>query len=126
MWELHSSPDQRLMIAEINQVIPCDLVIMDGLKAFVTGGPDKGTLVAPSLLLLSSDRVAIDAVGVAVLRWYNTTAKVSAGAIFLQEQIRRAAELGIGARSPDQIELVPIGKTSRAAANNLTDLLFAQ
>ena len=43
MWELHSSPNQRRMIAEINNNYNLDFVLMDGIKAFVTGGPDKGT-----------------------------------------------------------------------------------
>jgi len=126
MWELHTSPDQRLMIAEINKDIPCDLVIMDGIKSFITGGPDKGDLAEPSLLLLSTDRVAIDAVGVAILRSYNTTAKVSSGRIFDQEQIKRAAELGIGVDSPARIELVPIGSKAEKSARELSSLLSAQ
>jgi uncharacterized protein (DUF362 family) len=108
MWELHSSPYQRLMIAEINKYIPCHLVIMDGLKAFVTEGPDKGKLVEPGLLILSEDRVAADAVGVGILRSFGTTPKVMKGKIFDQEQIKRAAELGVGVRSPAEIELVPV------------------
>ena len=61
IWELHSSPNQRQMIAEINSNYNLDFVLMDGIKAFVTGGPDRGTLVEPNLLLASRDRVAIDA-----------------------------------------------------------------
>ena len=33
---------QRKMIAEINCSYNVDFVLMDGIKAFVTGGPDKG------------------------------------------------------------------------------------
>jgi len=40
---------------------------MDGIKAFISGGPEKGELIEPNLLLASEDRVAIDAVGVAIL-----------------------------------------------------------
>lgn len=42
MTELHRSPLQRTLIAEISQVFRNDLIIMDGLKAFVTGGPHRG------------------------------------------------------------------------------------
>ena len=35
MNELHSSPDQRRMIAEINTVYQPDLVVLDGVAAFV-------------------------------------------------------------------------------------------
>lgn len=36
-----------------------DLIIMDGRKAFVSGGPDKGQVIEPGLLLASADLVAI-------------------------------------------------------------------
>ena len=68
MRELHTSPFQRLMIAEINEFYRTDLVLMDAAKGFVNGGPEKGKLVSPNLLIASKDRVAVDAVGVALLR----------------------------------------------------------
>ncbi len=68
MWELHGSPYQRLMIAEINKSYQVDFVVMDATEAFVSGGPDKGSEVEPGLMLASRDRVAIDAVGVAILQ----------------------------------------------------------
>ncbi|MHA2179131.1 MAG: DUF362 domain-containing protein, partial [Candidatus Thorarchaeota archaeon] len=43
MKELHSSRHQRKMIAEINAAYNWDLVIMDGIVAFVDGGPMEGT-----------------------------------------------------------------------------------
>lgn len=66
MWELHVSPNQRLMIAEINKYIPNHLVIIDGLKGFATEGPDEGRLIESQIMILSEDRVAADAVGVGV------------------------------------------------------------
>lgn len=62
----------------------------------------------PGIMLASADRVALDAVGVAVLRIYGTTGDVSKGAIFRQEQIARAAELGLGASKASDVEVVPI------------------
>jgi uncharacterized protein (DUF362 family) len=106
MKELHTSPHQRSMIAEINQAFEPSLVILDALSAFSTGGPSQGTLVHPGLILASTDRVAIDAVGVAILRTYETTPEVLSGRIFQQEQIQRAVELGLGVSSPADIELV--------------------
>jgi uncharacterized protein (DUF362 family) len=68
MWELHGSPHQRQMIAEINKFYKVNFVLMDATKAFASGGPEKGTEVEPNLMLTSMDRVAIDAIGVAILR----------------------------------------------------------
>jgi uncharacterized protein (DUF362 family) len=126
MWELHGSPHQRRMIAEINQHYDCDLVVMDGLKAFVDQGPEKGELVEPGLLLASCDRVAIDAVGIAVLRKHGSTKNVMKGKIFELEQIARAAELGVGVKAASDIEVVPLDEGSRGAAEELRGILENQ
>jgi uncharacterized protein (DUF362 family) len=123
MWELHGSPFQRLMIAEINQFYRADLVVMDGIKAFVSGGPEKGELVEPNLLLASEDRVAIDAVGVAILRIYGATEHVRKGNIFGLDQIRRAAELDIGVKSASEIRLTPLNDESRGLAEKIERVL---
>lgn len=119
MAELHMSPNQRKMIAEINNYYNVDMVIMDGIKAFITKGPETGETVSPNLLLASDDRVAIDAVGVAVLRNYGTKTSISKGKIFEQDQIKRAAELGIGVKSPTEIELVPLNEQSGKDAEDI-------
>jgi uncharacterized protein (DUF362 family) len=115
MYELHASPFQRLMIAEINKFYAVDLVVMDAATAFVSGGPDKGTGVEPGLMLASKDRVAVDAAGVAILREFGASGLVKKP-VFELEQIRRAAELGIGARSAEAVELVPLDEQGREAA----------
>ena len=124
MWELHVSRNQRLMIAEVNKSIPTHLIIMDGMQAFVSEGPDKGKLVEPGLLLASDDRVAIDAVGVAVLRIYGTATKIAKGKIFDLDQIKRAAELKIGASSPSEIEVVPVNDESKAILGRIKQTLI--
>ena len=105
MWELHTSPFQRQMIAEINRRYNADVVVMDGVRAFVSGGPERGEVVEPNLLFASKDRVALDAVGVAVLRIYGAGGAVNKGRIFELDQIRRAAELGVGVGSVKEIRL---------------------
>ncbi len=119
MTELHSSPDQRIMIAEINSAYQPALVVLDGVEAFVNGGPDKGKLVQPGVVLAGNDRVAIDAVGVAILRYFGTTPEVANGPIFRLEQIARAVELGLAASSPDQIELVTADNESETFAKQI-------
>lgn len=112
MWELHGSPFQRQMIAEINSHYNLDFVLMDGIKAFVTGGPEKGKEVEPNLLLASKDRVAIDAVGVAILKMYGAKGKVGEADVFDQDQLKRATELGFGVKSADEIQLTPLNDAS--------------
>jgi uncharacterized protein (DUF362 family) len=123
MTELHSSPHQRRMIAEINAAYRPDLIVLDGVEAFVDGGPDRGTLVESQVVLAGTDRVAIDAVGVALLRYYGTTAQVSYGPIWEQEQIARAVELGLGAAGPEEIELVTDDPESAAYAEEIRQIL---
>jgi uncharacterized protein (DUF362 family) len=116
MNELHRSPDQRRMIAEINTAYQPAFVVMDAWQAFTTAGPDKGTTVDPHLMLAATDRVALDAVGVAILRQYGTTPEVSRGSIFQLEQIARAVELGVGVGRADLIDLVTDDQASADAA----------
>ena len=125
MKTMHASPHQRLMIAELNAAFRTDLVLLDGVEAFVDGGPDVGTRVQANVMLASDDRVAIDAVGVAVLRQLGTTPEVSEGPIFAQQQIARAAELGIGVDSADKIEIVTGDPESEAYARQVRAILAA-
>jgi uncharacterized protein (DUF362 family) len=126
MWELHGSPYQRQMIAEINSHYNVDFVLMDGIKAFITGGPDKGTLVEPNLLLASRDRVAIDAVGVAILKMNGAKGKIGEADVFEQDQLKRAAELGFGVKSASEIRLTPLNGESAMEAEHIERVLKAQ
>ena len=125
MSELHNSSHQRRMIAEINAAYRPDLVVVDGVDAFVDGGPAQGTKVQAIVILAGTDRVAIDAVGVALLRYFGTTPAVSQGLIFEQEQLARAVELGLGVDGPDKIDLVTGDKDSAGYAEEIRQLLLA-
>jgi len=119
MTELHNSNYQRSMIAEINTAYDPALIVMDGVDVFVNGGPDVGTLAQSSVVLAGTDRVAMDAVGVALLRMLGTTTEVSTGRVFEQEQIARAVELGLGVESPDQIAFLTDDADSAAYADQI-------
>jgi len=106
MTELHSSNYQREMIAEINSVYNPDLIVMDGVVTFVDRGPMEGTRVEANVFVAGTDKIAIDAVGVALLRILGTTPEVTKGPIFEQAQIKRAVELGLGITSPNEIEFL--------------------
>jgi uncharacterized protein (DUF362 family) len=123
MQELHSSPNQRLMIAEINVAYTPVLIVVDGVEAFVNGGPDAGKRVWGEVVLAGTDRVALDAVGVALLRHLGTTPEVSQGPIFKQEQISRAVELGLGAAGPDKIEIATADPESETYAAQIREIL---
>jgi uncharacterized protein (DUF362 family) len=57
-------------LAEVNLCWQADLIIKDGRKAFVSGGPANGELVTPGIVLASGDPVAIDVEGVRLLLSY--------------------------------------------------------
>ncbi|KYK34808.1 MAG: hypothetical protein HXS46_16570 [Theionarchaea archaeon] len=82
-------------------------------------GPDQGTVIEPCMLLASTNRVALDAVGVAVLRYFGTTPEVEKGPIFEQEQIKRAAELGTEVQSAEDIDIIPLDDTSETVSENI-------
>ena len=123
MRELHTSPYQRQMIAEINTAYTPDFVVLDGIEAFVDGGPATGTRMTAGVIVAGSDRVAIDAVGVAILRSLGTTPEVNQGKVFEQDQISRAVELNLGIKSPDQIDFVTDDSESKAFADNIRNIL---
>jgi uncharacterized protein (DUF362 family) len=125
MTELHNSPHQRSMIAEINSVYEPALVVMDGVEAFTDGGPHQGTRVNSNVVLAGTDMVALDAVGVAILRYFGTTPEVSTGSVFEQEQIARAVELDLGVDSPDKIEFITPDEESAAYAREIKKILKA-
>ncbi len=123
MHELHTSPHQRKMIAEINRFYRTDLVVMDAAEGFATGGPDKGKVVRPGVLVAGTDRVAVDAVGIALLRGTGSTREVTEGRIFALDQIARAAEIGIGIESARDIRLVPLDGPSEEVAAQVQNRL---
>jgi uncharacterized protein (DUF362 family) len=126
MNELHSSPYQREMIAEINSVYQPAFVIMDGIKAFVEGGPASGKMVSPNVILASTDRIAIDTVGIAILRHFGTTPQVATGPIFSHPQIKRAVELNLGVTSAQEIQLISLDKSTTEIKERISNLLQAE
>ena len=123
MRELHSSPHQRKLIAEINAPFQPDLVVLDGIEAFVDGGPASGKRARGNVFVASTDRVAIDAVGVAILKSLGSNGQIMKSKIFEQEQIARAVQLGLGAASAADVELVPADENSREYGDKVAAIL---
>jgi len=97
--------------------------VLDGIDAFVDGGPATGTRAVGNVFLAATDRVAIDAVGVAILKSLGSNPHIMNSKIFEQEQIARAAEIGLGASSPAEIELVAADEPSREYMARIKDIL---
>lgn len=125
MRELHGSRDMRKMIAEINLAYRPDLFIIDGVEAFTSGGPATGKRVNAGTTLCSRDPVAIDAVGVSMLKHLGSTPDIMNIPVFQQEQIARAAEIGLGASGPEQIRLVTDEPAKKSLIQELETILRA-
>jgi uncharacterized protein (DUF362 family) len=123
MRELHGSPHQQKMIAEINAPFKPDLIILDGIEAFVDGGPMTGKKAEGKVFLASTDRVATDAVALAILKVLGSNDQIMQQKIFDQEQIARAAQLGLGAASPTEIDLIPGDNKSREYCTRVGKML---
>jgi uncharacterized protein (DUF362 family) len=75
------------------------------------------------VFLASTDRVAMDVVGVAILKFLGSNDGIMKPKIFEQEQIARAVELGLGASSPSEIEIIPSDKNSQEYKERITEIL---
>jgi len=123
MRELHGSPHMRKMIAEINYGYQPNLIVMDAMEAFTEAGPMTGNRKRADLFLAGTDRIAIDAVGLAVLKHLGSTPEIMNNQIFDQEQISRAVELDLGVASPDNIELITGDADSAEYAKTIRSIL---
>lgn len=81
------------MIGEMNLYFTPDLVILDGRKCFISGGPDHGEERAPGVILASTGRTAVDIEAVRMLN------ELGADKLEMPAEdvpmIRTAIELGI-------------------------------
>jgi uncharacterized protein (DUF362 family) len=123
MQVMHQSPDIRRMIAEIHHAFTPQLIVMDGIDIFVDGGPMTGKLVNAGVVIAGTDRIAVDAVGLAVLKNHGANDAIMSKKIFEQEQVARAVEIGLGVKSPEQIEIVTGDAASREYAGKLKEIL---
>lgn len=133
MLDLHRRADdtkRQTMVAEVNALYQPDLVVVDGVESYIEGGPDgmgnrdenneesPSTVAKTRLMLVGTDRVALDAVGVAALRAAGTPVQgLTTGSIWDLPQIKTAVDLGLGAASPSQIELVTNSAEGQSAIN---------
>lgn len=124
MRELHRSPDMRRMITELNQPFQPQFLLMDGVEAFVDGGPMTGTKKRADVFLAGTDRTAIDAVAVAILKELGSNNAIMKTKIFEQEQIKRAVQLNLGITHPAEIDLITNDTTSRNYAKRIREILL--
>lgn len=101
--DLHSAHLEE-KIAELNLAVHPDLIIMDGRKCFVTGGPDVGRVEEPNIILASGDRIAIDVEAIKVIESFEGASLEADPWSYIQ--IRRAVELGLGVKNEQDYKVV--------------------
>jgi uncharacterized protein (DUF362 family) len=94
----------REKLVDLNLAIAPDLVIMDGRRCFISGGPMEGELREPNLILASGDRIAIDVEGLQVIKSHpGHSIQKDPWSLAM---IHKAAELGLGAASAEDYQVV--------------------
>jgi uncharacterized protein (DUF362 family) len=113
-------------IAQINKGYTPSLNILNGYQALITGGPTPtdgagGTVADPKVVIVSTDRIAADVTGIAVLQTLSPTReRVTQTRAFNNPQIRAAIAAGLGITGRDAYDLsgptVPMIETYRQRA----------
>ena len=94
------------VVSELNLAWRPDVNIADGTKVMVEGGPWEGRAEAANLILASGDRIACDVVGLAIIKSYGRWKRLLSSSPWEMGQVKRAVELGLGAGSSRELELV--------------------
>ncbi|HHT9135613.1 MAG TPA: DUF362 domain-containing protein [Candidatus Wunengus sp. YC60] len=94
------------VIAELNVAYTPHLNILDGTKIFIKGGPTRGTVATPNLIVITGDRIAADIVGLSVIRSFGGWERRATMDVWQQRQIKRAIELHLGVGSPSELKIV--------------------
>ncbi|MDH5495805.1 MAG: DUF362 domain-containing protein [Candidatus Bathyarchaeota archaeon] len=120
---LHKKPGFR--IAEINLAYTSDLMVLDGLSCFVSGGPAHGKKVVSGVVIAGSDRVAVDTVGVAILKFFKAEG-IKGIRVKSHDQLKKAAELGIGHLNADMISLKALNMTDDERFDDMVKFIKRQ
>jgi len=91
-------------IADLNLVVHPSLIIMDGRKCFISGGPACGELRNPNVILASGDRIAMDIEALKVIESFEGASLIADP--WSYAQIRRAVELEIGVKNGQTCKVI--------------------
>jgi uncharacterized protein (DUF362 family) len=91
-------------LVDLNLVLHPNLIIMDGRKCFITGGPFSGEVREPNLILASGDRVAMDVESIKIIGSLEGS-KLKDNP-WSYTQIRQATALGLGVKSEEEYAVV--------------------
>lgn len=87
-------------LVDLNLVVHPNLIILDGRKCFITGGPFHGEVREPNVVLASGDRVAMDVESIKIIESFGG-GKLTENP-WSYTQIRRAVDLDLGVKSEQE------------------------
>ena len=84
-----------------------DFIVLDASRCNLTNGPYPGEQADSNLIVASTDPIAVDATGVAVLKYWMAQRNINNNdirgiSVWDQPQIARALQIGIGISSPSE------------------------
>ncbi len=106
----HDTSNNKLykQIAQLNRNITPTLTLLDGYEAVVAGGPTQapdGEEDSPGVMIVSTDRIAADVTGLAVLkRFAHSNEDVHDYDVWENPQIVEAVNADVGISGPDDYE----------------------
>jgi uncharacterized protein (DUF362 family) len=92
-------------LAELNLGLRPAMNILDGSKCFVFGGPSNGDMAEPKVAVASSDRIAADATGVAVLKSQGTEDRLQKRSVWDTPFLKHGIKIGLGIDSVSKLHL---------------------
>lgn len=91
-------------LIDLNLAVHPSLIIMDGRKCFITGGPFSDEVREPKLILASGDRLAIDVEAIKTIQGFEGSKLKNDP--WSYTQIKHATELGLGVKSSSEYKVV--------------------
>jgi len=116
---LHNGEAFYEKMVELNLAFSVDLVVTDALKCFIGGGPVHDEMAEPGIIIAGSNRVAADAVAVAVMKQYGAHGVIDKP-VQEHEQFILAEQLGLGKPRIDEMVL----RTSNLAEDEDFDTMI--
>jgi len=91
-------------LVDLNLVVHPNLIIADGRKCFITGGPFSGEVRTPGVVLASGDRIAMDIECIKVIGGFEGSKLKDDPWKYVQ--IQHAVKLGLGAKEESAYDVV--------------------
>jgi uncharacterized protein (DUF362 family) len=105
IWDrkyFHSSVDINQAIADLSSAVKVDLIVLDASRALVNGGPSgPGKIEQPRTIIAGTDPVAVDAMGVTLVKWYGQ--KFDGSRV---KHIAAAHQMGLGTININELKVL--------------------